>query len=121
MEKFIVESRYQTLTSEGKKFTNWFIFNSDPMSEEEANNIIKDAKILFDYIDKKTKLKHEYRLSSYEDYLKNQKELNKEANKAIKDREKYVKSDAYKELQKKKRQSNKELKERQKKYLESIK
>ena len=120
METFIIECRYETLTHEGKKFTNWFVYDSDQMSEQECNEKIKYIKETFEYIDKKTKLKHEFRLKSYEEYLKESSINVDKAKKAIKEREKYIKSDAYKELQKKKYQSNKELKEKQKKYLESL-
>lgn len=118
METFVIECRYETLTSEGKKFTDWFVCDSDKYDKDGALNRIKEFKENLDFIDKKTKLKHEYRLKSYKEHMKELAEFDKIIKKSIKKNEEYFKSDEYKELQKKKRQSAKERKERQKKYLE---
>ena len=59
MEKFVVLSRYEAWTSSGKQFTKWFVINTNPLDEETATEYIKNQKINFDFIDKKTKLKHE--------------------------------------------------------------
>ena len=63
-------------------------------------------------------MKHEYQLQSYDDYLSETEIQKKTINEACARNEAYYKSDAYKELLKKKRQAAKERKERQKKYLE---
>jgi len=117
-KKFIVECRYEHWTNIGKVFSNWYIFSSNEMTETEANDLIKNAKSFVAGIDKSTKLKHEYRIHDYNEYLNEQKKILKENKKIAKAHEAYLKSDAYKELLKKKRQSAKERKERQKKYLE---
>lgn len=118
-KKYIIESRYEHWTIGGKKFTDWFIFHSNPLlNENEANELISEIKKNFKFIDDKTKLKHEYRIKDNDEYEKELKELKKKADKLSKEHEKYLKSDKYKELLKKKRQSAKERKERQKKYLE---
>lgn len=116
--KFVIESRYECWTSKGKTFCNWYVLNSTPLTEKEANGYISQSKKSFKFIDDKTKLKHEYRLKSYEEYENEIKTLYSEIKKMNKAQEKYLKSDEYKELQKKKRQAAKERKERQKKYLE---
>lgn len=119
MEKqYIIECRYETWTSEGKKFIDWFVYNSSPVTEDEAKTIIKKTKDNFVFIDQKTKLKHEYRLKEYNEYINETKIRKKELEKLAKHQEEYFKSNEYKELQKKKRQSAKERKEHQKKYLE---
>lgn len=116
--KFIIECRYERWSSEGKVFCDWYAWQTTPMSENEANEYIKQYKKDFKFIDDKTKLKHEYRLKPLEEYESEMKALEKNLKKMAKANEEYLKSDAYKELQKKKRQSAKERKERQKKYLE---
>lgn len=114
--KYIILSRYEVWTSHGKDWTKWFAYNTIPMSEKEANEVIKTTKKDFDFIDQKTKLKHEYMLKDNEEYLNEQKEMIKHLEEVNKKQAEYYKSDEYKELQKKKRQAAKERKERQKKY-----
>ena len=114
--KYIILSRYEVWTSYGKYWTKWFAYNTTPMSEKEANEVIKNTKKDFDFIDQKTKLKHEYMLKDNEEYLNEQKEMIKHLEEVNKKQAEYYKSAEYKELQKKKRQSAKERKERQKKY-----
>ena len=116
--KFIIECHYEHWTQEGKVFCNWYAWQTAPMSENEANEYIKQYKKDFKFIDDKTKLKHEYRLKPLEEYESEMKALEKIIKKAVEANVEYLNSDAYKELQKKKRQSAKERKERQKKYLE---
>ena len=115
-KKYIILSRYEVWTSHGKDWTKWFVYNTTPMSEKEANEVIKNTKKDFDFIDQKTKLKHEYMLKDNEEYLNEQKEMIKHLEEVNKKQAEYYKSAEYKELQKKKRQSAKEHKERQKKY-----
>ena len=117
-KKFIVLSRYEVNVKNGKEFTNWFITETKPLSELEANNKIKEYKENFGFIDQKTKLKHEYTLKDYNEYIKEQEELKNKVKELTIKNEEYLKSSEYKELQKKKRQSAKERKEQQKKYLE---
>ena len=114
--KYIILSRYEVWTSHGKDWTKWFVYNTTPMSEKEANEVIKTTKKDFDFIDQKTKLKHEYMFKDHEEYLNEQKEIIKHLEEVNKKQAEYYKSAEYKELQKKKRQSAKERKERQKKY-----
>ena len=114
--KYIILSRYEVWTSYGKDWTKWFAYNTTPMSEKEANEVIKTTKKDFGFIDQKTKLTHEYMLKDYEEYLNEKKEMIKHLEEVNKKQAEYYKSDEYKELQKKKRQAAKERKERQKKY-----
>ena len=116
--KFIIECRYEHWTQEGKVFCNWYAWQTTPMSENEANEYIKQYKKDFKFIDDKTKLKHEYRLKPLEEYESEMKALEEIIKKAVEANIEYLGSDAYKELQKKKRKSAKERKECQKKYLE---
>ena len=115
-KKYIILARYEVWTSHGKDWTKWFAYNTIPMSEKEANEVIKNTKKDFGFIDQKTKLKHEYMLKDNEEYLNEQKEIIKHLEEANKTQAEYYKSDEYKELQKKKRQAAKERKERQKQY-----
>lgn len=117
-KKFVIECRYEKWTNTGKEFSKWFIHESEPLTEDNAKKIIKEDKERFGYIDQKTKLKHEYRLKSYDEYLKELEDI-KEHNAGLEENQKkYFASKEYKELCKKKRQSAKERKEKQKKYLE---
>lgn len=116
--KFVIECRYEYWSSTGKTFCDWFVRDTNPLSENDANEFIKQYKKDFKFIDEKTKIKHEYRLKSYSEYQEDMKALRNDIKKIGKEHEKYLKSNEYKELQKKKRQSAKERKERQKKYLE---
>jgi len=121
MKQYIIECRYECWTSRGKEFTKWFSKGGTPMTEQEAKDKIKEFKTNFEYVDKKTKLKHEYQLKDYQEYLKEKKKEQEEIEKYKKHQEEYYKSSEYKELQKKKRQANKELKERQRIYQETHK
>ena len=111
-------ARYEVWTSDGKTFIPWFAHITIPMSESEANAIIKQTKKDFGFIDQKTKLKHEYMIKSYDEYIHEQNEMKEKLVEAQKKHDEYLKSPEYKELQKKKRQAAKERKERQKKYAE---
>lgn len=114
--KFIIECRYEHWNLEGKVFCNWYAYQTIPMTENEANEYINQCKKDFKFIDDKTKLNHEYRLKSFKEYESEMKALDEDLKRMTKANKEYLKSDAYKELQKKKRQSAKERKERQKKY-----
>lgn len=116
MEKFIIESRYEMWSNSGKTWSNWFIIDSEGNSKDKGDEKIKNLKKTFSDIDKKTKLKHEYRLGDYNEYLKSQKELNKTVEKLHKDQEKYYNSQEYKDLCKKKRESAKKRKAKQNQY-----
>ena len=120
-KKYIIQCRYESFGINGKEFIPWFNWRNTPVTESEGNELIKETQKNFGYIDQKTKLKHEYRLKSYEEFIKEQEELENRLKIANEKREAYLKSDEYKELQKKKRQSAKERKERQKKFLEEHK
>ena len=118
-DQFVVLTRYEIWKSGGvKDFCPWFVLKSTPRTEKEAKVFIEETKKRYADIDKKTKLKHEYQLKSYADYLSETEIQKKTIDEACARNEAYYKSDAYKELLKKKRQAAKERKERQKKYLE---
>lgn len=119
--KYIIICRYECWTRTGKEFTDWFAYKRDPMSKSEAEESLKECKKNCSDIDKRTKLKHEFDLKLYDEYVKEQNEIMENVKKISKEQEEYYKSDAYKELQKKKRQANKELKERQRIYNETHK
>lgn len=121
MEKevyFVIECRYEIFTKQGKDFTKWFVYDSTKRTKDESETYIKEIQKDFGFIDTKTKLKHEYRLLSYTEYV-NRIENLKDNVKVLEEKQKeYLKSDEYKELCRKKRISAKERKENQKKYLE---
>lgn len=119
MEKqYIICARYQMWTRNGIEWSSDFVMKDVPMSESIAKDTIKNFKQTFDYIDKKTKLKHEYFLKEYNEYLKEFQRQMDENDILKKQQDEYFKSDKYKELQKKKRQSAKERKEKQLRYLQ---
>lgn len=121
MEKevyFVIECRYEVFTKQGKDFTKWFVYDSTKRTKDESETHIKEIQKNFGFIDTKTKLKHEYRLLSYTEYVNHIENL-KDNVKVLEEKQKeYLKSDEYKELCRKKRISAKERKENQKKYLE---
>ena len=43
-KKYIILARYEVWTSHGKDWTKWFAYNTTPMSEKEANEVIKTTK-----------------------------------------------------------------------------
>lgn len=114
--KFVILSRYETFTSKGKEFTKWFVLNTNPMFENDCKEYIKNQKSKFGFIDQKTKLKHEYSLKPYEEYINEQNEIKKKNEELKRKHEIYLKSDEYKELKKKKRIAAKERKLKQEKY-----
>lgn len=118
-DKFVVLTRYECWQSGPvKDFTKWFILDNEPRTKKECEEVIKKTKARYADIDRKMKEKHEYKLLPYEEYLADLEETKKAIEEGKKRDAAYYKSDAYKELQKKKRQSAKERKEKQKKYLE---
>ena len=119
MEKrYVILTRYEYWSTMDKVWTKWFIYHSNPMTKDIANELIKQIKKDFAYIDQKTKLKHEYMLKDYDEYQEEQVALLKQVKENNDKQAEYYKSAEYKELQKKKRQAAKERKERQKQYLE---
>ena len=116
--KYLILTRYEHRVLNGITWTKWFPLNTHYYSKNEADELIEKNKEDFIYIDKKTKLKHEYTLKLYDEYINEQKANIDRIKKLEEESKAYYKSDKYKELQKKKRQSAKERKERQKKYLE---
>lgn len=115
---YIVYSRYEHYLSTGKTWTDWFAVDEKPRTESEAKEYLKSVKEDYKYIDKKTKLKHEFKLGDYDEYMKNREELMKSNEDLKAKQEEYYKSDEYKKLLKSKKQSAKELKAKQQKYLE---
>lgn len=114
--KVIVLSRYEYWASGCKQFTKWFAQNINPMNENEAEEYIKNQKINSEFIDKKTKLKHEYTTKSYDEYINEQYELKNHIKELTEKNKAYYKSNEFKQLQKMKRQAAKERKNRQEKY-----
>lgn len=117
-DKYVIECRYEYVALGGKEWTKWFIEDSTPRTQEETEEKIKLNKANCAEIDKKTKLKHEYRARLHSDYTAELEATNKRNEELAAKNKEYYKSAEYKELQKKKRQAAKELKERQKKYAE---
>ncbi len=116
--KYLILTRYEHRVLNGITWTKWFPLNTRCYSKNEADELVENHKENFAYIDKKTKLKHEYTLKLYDEYINEQKANIDRIKKLEEESKAYYKSDEYKELQKKKRQATKERKERQKKYLE---
>ena len=117
---FIIKCRYQTWSDNGKVFTDWFVYDSGEYTEQTGKEQIKFIKKEYEFIDKKTHLKHEYTLVPYSEYVAEQKELEKNIKKAHKRDEKYFASDEWKDLKHKKYVARKERKQKQEEYNKMI-
>ena len=115
--KYIITCRYEYRAKEGKKFTNWHVYDIEPLDEKDAKEQLAELKTSVKDVDKKTKLKHEYCLKDYDEWINEEKENKKELKQILKKQKEYLKSNEYKELKRKKRAASKERKERQKKYI----
>ena len=74
--QFIILTRYECWKSGNiKGFSKWFALKDAPMTEKEAKGVIKETKVRYRDIDKKTKLKHEYKIIPYKDYLKGKENI----------------------------------------------
>lgn len=121
MNTYIIKARYEYLSlSEGKRFTDWFVFDSTPADEKTTNEKIKELKKEYGYIDKQTKLKHEYMLYSYDAYLSDIEHANERIHQQMIESANYFKSDEYKELQKRKRKEARERKQRKNEYMSAL-
>ena len=116
-DKFVVACRYEHWTITGKEFTKWYYMTIDGMPKDEATAYMNKKKTECKDIDKATKLKHEFKLVSYEEYCQYLDEIHSRVNDAKKKYDEYKKSDEYKEIQKRKREERKQLKLRQEKYM----
>lgn len=114
--KYIVETRYEYLSSAGKTFTKWFVLSSDERTEAEAKEFIKQISKDYAHVDKITKCKHEYRIRTVEELQQEMKELQYRINEGLARDEKYYASDKWKELKHKKYVSRKERKAKQEEY-----
>ena len=114
--KFIIKCRYQYWSDNGKDFTDWFVQDSNKYDEQSGNEKIKQMKKDFKFIDDKTHLKHEYKLTPYDEYLSELSDIEKHIQKAHERDEKYFASDEWKELKHKKYVARKERKQHQEEY-----
>lgn len=117
-KKFIIKKRYEYFSSEGKQFTDWFVYDATPVDEKTGNERIKQAKNEFKDIEHITKLKHEYQLFDYDEYVRLEDECKKQIAEKQASEHEYLQSDEYRELQKRKRAEARERKSRQKQYIE---
>lgn len=115
-DKYIVETRYEYLSSQGKIFTTWFVLSSDERTEAEAEEYINQVSKDYAHIDKLTKCKHEYRIKTVEEVQQEMKELQHLIDKGRARDKAYYASDAWKELKHKKYIARKERKKRQEEY-----
>ena len=115
-DKYIVETRYEYLSSQGKIFTTWFVLSSDERTEAEAKEYINQVSKDYAHVDKLTKCKHEYRIRTVEDVQQEMKELQHLIDEGRARDEAYYASDAWKELKHKKYIARKELKKHQEEY-----
>ena len=85
MKKYIAECRYEWLSSEGKIWSEWFPMASVEFDDVDMKQTLKDlAKSTAD-IDRKTKMKHEYRAMLSADYEKYLSDIKKKAVEAVED------------------------------------
>lgn len=118
-KKYIIKKRYEYISSNGKQFTDWFMFDSTPTDKDTAEEKIKQMKTAYKDIERITKEKHEYTLCDYDEYIKETKEEQKQIEKKRIEEKKYLESDEYRELQRRKRAESRERKQRQKLYKET--
>ena len=59
---FRVECRYEYRARDGKQWTTWFAIGGCRETEEDAKELIDFNKTQYGDIDRRTKLKHEYRI-----------------------------------------------------------
>lgn len=64
INRYLIYERYEHWTENGKVWSNWFLtFNNIyAKTEDEAKKHLKTIKSTVAYIDKKTKLKHDYEI-----------------------------------------------------------
>lgn len=117
---YIVKERYQYRSNDGIAWTTWFTLNSTPMSERTANDCIKTTKRLYDDIDKKTKLYHEYKLVPIEKYYEEIQNMNERIAEGQRRDEEYYQSDEWKELKHKKYVAKKERIRKQEAYKQMM-
>ena len=69
MKKYYIYCRYEYISTEGKKFTDWFrqsgVFEIEDLAKQEIEKIKSTSK----EIDKHTKLKHEYEVRYLDETL----------------------------------------------------
>ena len=75
--KYIVICRYETYNSTGKIWGKWYNKRRKPLSKGECLEVIAQLRKEFEYIDRKTKLRHEYSIKPYREYLKELEEIKK--------------------------------------------
>ena len=114
--KYIVETRYEYVSSTGRTFTKWFVLSSDERTEADANKYIEQISNDYDNIDKITKCRHEYRIRNVKEVQQEMEELQHYIDNARARDEAYYASDAWKELKHKKYVARKERKKRQEEY-----
>ena len=116
MEKYIVMTRYEYWGENGIQFTDWFRGNINEMTKSEAEEYIKETKKSFGDIDRKTHLKHEYKLITVDEWNSICDEQQKRIDEFRERDEKYYASAEWKELKHKKYVARKERKKHQEEY-----
>ena len=118
--KYIVETRYEYVSSTGRTFTKWFVLSSDERTEADANKYIEQISNDYDNIDKITKCRHEYRIRNVEEVKQEMEELQRSIAESRARDKAYFASDAWKELKHKKYVARKERKKHQEEYNKMI-
>lgn len=119
--KYIVETRYEYVSSTGRTFTKWFVLSSDERTEADANKYIEQVSKDYAHIDKLTKCKHEYRIRNVEEVKQEMEELQRSIAESRARDKAYFASDEWKELKHKKYVARKERKKHQEEYNKKIK
>ena len=109
-------TRYEYRGENGIQFTDWFKGDTGEMTKSDAEKYIKETKKEFNDIDKKTHLKHEYKLITVDEWNDICHELQKQIDEFKERDEAYFASDEWKELKHKKYVSRKERKKHQEEY-----
>ena len=113
---YVVKTRYEYRGDEGIEWTKWFTLTTEYMTKSDAEEYIKNTKKLYNDIDKRTHLKHDYMAVPVFEYEKEISEIDKMI-KAAKERdERYFASEEWKELKHKKYVARKERKQHQEEY-----
>lgn len=70
MKKYVVQRRYEWLSRDGVKWTNWFVYDDTKYDEDIVEEVIKDAYDSINILDKKTGFHHEFRKYDADTYDK---------------------------------------------------
>lgn len=117
---YVVKTRYEYRGVKDIEWTKWFALTTKYMTKSEAEEYIKNTKKLYNDIDKRTHLKHDYMAVPVSEYEKEIAETDRMIQAAQERDDKYFASEEWKELKHKKYVARKERKQHQEEYKKMI-